>query len=130
MALALAGLAMIAYATLCPIEMRPHLASANEERFGAYFVLGFLGALAVPRQLSLVSISLVLIAFGLEWGQRFVPTRDPALADAIVKAFGGMLGAQCGVTTFTFRRWLMQKYGARTSGRPSQSRGAVRYQRS
>ena len=33
--LAVMGVAAIAFVTLCPINLRPHFASADEERFGA-----------------------------------------------------------------------------------------------
>jgi hypothetical protein len=102
------GILAIAYATLCPIGLRPHLASANTERFGAYFVLGFIAALAAPRRISVISVLIVLLAFGLEAAQLIIPSRDAALNDAIVKGFGGMVGAQCGVMTFSARRWLMR----------------------
>jgi hypothetical protein len=107
--LATLGLMAIIFATLCPIELRPHLGSPVEERFGAYFVLGMLATMAVPRQQTAVSLSLVAIAFALEAAQRLVPTRDAAVPDAVIKAFGGMLGAQFGVMTFAARRWMKEQ---------------------
>ncbi|HUO23476.1 MAG TPA: hypothetical protein VMU59_13250 [Caulobacteraceae bacterium] len=128
--LAILGAVGIAAATLCPIEYRPHVASANVERFGAYFALGVMAALAAPRQQTLVALALVALAFGLEGAQLLVPTRDGTLPDAIVKAFGGMLGAQFGVLTFSVRRWLKQTWRQYMATRRSSSRSAMRYERS
>ena len=105
-ALALLGLAGIVYATLCPIGMRPHLASADEERFGAYFVLGLLMAFAAPRRRWAVTLLVMSIAIGLEAGQLLIPGRDARISDALVKAVGGGLGAQSYFTTFAARRLL------------------------
>jgi hypothetical protein len=115
-ALALAALAAIAYATLCPIGMRPHLASADEERFGAYFVLGFLLALAAPRRRWAVTLLVVAVAIGLEAGQLLIPGRDGRVWDAFVKAVGGGLGAQTYFTAFALKRFVsrqVQTYVAR-----------------
>jgi hypothetical protein len=86
------GVAAIAFATLCPIGLRPHLADPDSERFGAYLVLGALISLAAGRR-GLSATALVLaLAFGLEASQLLVPGRDAAMPDAMVKAFGGLCG--------------------------------------
>jgi hypothetical protein len=102
------GVAAIAFVTLCPIELRPHLASADEERFGAYFVLGLLVSQAAPRRSGQVLAFLVLLALGLEAAQTLIPGRDGRLADACVKATGGVLGAQVGFVSYAVRRWLQR----------------------
>ena len=104
--LALLGLAGITYATLCPIGMRPHLASADEERFGAYFVLGLLLAFAAPRRRWTVTVFVVAVAIGLEAGQLLIPGRDARVHDALVKAVGGGLGAQSYFAVFALKRLL------------------------
>lgn len=101
-------MAAIAFATLCPIGLRPHLASADEERFGAYFVLGLLVSQAAPRQSGQVLAFLVLLAFGLEAAQTLIPGRDGRFADACVKATGGVVGAQLGFVSYAVRRWLQR----------------------
>lgn len=102
--------AAIAFATLCPIGLRPHLASAEAERFGAYFALGLIVSQAAPRRSGLVLSFLVLVAFGLEAGQILIPGRDARFADACVKATGAVVGAQAGFTSFAVRRWLQRTF--------------------
>ena len=102
------GVAAIAFATLCPIGLRPHLASANEERFGAYFVLGLIVSQAAPRRSGLVLSFLVLLALGLEAAQTLIPGRDGRFADACVKATGGVVGAQLGFMSYAVCRWLQR----------------------
>jgi hypothetical protein len=121
LALTAAATAAIAFWTLCPLSLRPHMASPDLERFAAYFILGVAAALAAPRRVTLVSISLVALAFGLEAAQRLAPGRDGLVGDAVVKGFGALLGAQCGVMTFAARRWLSRTWpgyrGSRLSRR-------------
>jgi hypothetical protein len=100
------GVAAIAFVTLCPIGLRPQIASPDEERFGAYFVLGLIASQAAPRQSGLILSLLVLMAFGLEAAQTLVPGRDGRFADACVKATGGVLGAQLGFMSYAVRLWL------------------------
>jgi hypothetical protein len=104
--LALAGAGGIAFVTLCPIGLRPHLGSATEERFAAFFVLGVLVALAAGRRWLGATAVVVVLAFGLEAAQGLAPSRDPALADALVKAFGGVLGASVAQLVFPIRRLI------------------------
>jgi VanZ family protein len=96
----------IAYATLCPIGMRPHLASADEERFGAYFVMGGVVALAFPRRWLSVTLFVAVLAVSLEAGQLLIPGRDARVSDALVKTLGGVLGAQTGFGSFAARRLI------------------------
>jgi hypothetical protein len=105
------GVAAIAFVSLCPIGLRPQLASPDEERFGAYFVLGLIASQAAPRRGALVLSLLVLLAFGLEAAQTLIPTRDGRFADACVKATGGVLGAQVGFMSYAVRRWLQRNLG-------------------
>ena len=102
------GASAIAFVTLCPIGLRPHLAPANLERFGAYLALGLILSQAAPRRPMLVMALLVLLAFGLEAAQLLVPGRDARFADACVKATGGVVGAQAGFTSWAIRRWLQR----------------------
>jgi VanZ family protein len=104
--LCLLGIVAIAFATLCPQSMRPHLASADLERFGAYFGLGVLLGLFLPRRWPTVLAFIIFLAFGLELGQLFAPGRDAAPGDALVKALGGAIGVVCAVSSFGLRRAL------------------------
>jgi VanZ family protein len=85
-------LAFIVFATLSPIHLRPRTGHANLERFAAFLFLGVAYTLALPRRAKTVAVCLVLGAFILEAAQSFAPTRDPALSDALVKAFGALVG--------------------------------------
>jgi VanZ family protein len=85
-------LAFIVFATLSPIHLRPKTGHPNLERFGAFLILGAAYTLALPRRAGLVAVCMVAAAFVLEAAQRFAPTRDPALNDALVKAFGALIG--------------------------------------
>ena len=103
--LSAAAVCGIAYATLCPIGMRPHLASADEERFGAYFVMGALVAMAAPRRWLSITLFVAAVAAGLEAGQLLIPGRDARVGDALVKMAGGVLGAQAVFCSFAVRRF-------------------------
>lgn len=102
------GIGAIVFVTLCPIGLRPHFASADLERFGAYFVLGLLVSQAAPRRSGVVLALLVLLALGLEAAQVLIPGRHGKFADACVKATGGVVGAQLGFVSYTLRRWLQR----------------------
>lgn len=105
-ALACAGLIAIAYATLCPIALRPHLASANVERFAAFLALGLLVSRAAGRKALFATAAVVIAAIALEAAQRLAPGRHPAIADATVKALGGVIGVAAFQLSFPFKRWL------------------------
>jgi len=124
--LAITAIAGIAYATLCPISMRPHLATADEERFGAYFVLGFMLFLAAPRRRATVTFLVFAIAFAFEAGQLLIPGRDARLSDALVKALGGDVGAQAGFSMFALRRFIDKHVNQSRTGRQSVHRGLRR----
>lgn len=117
----------IAYATLCPIGQRPHLANPDVERFGAFFVLGLFASFAAPRRPMLVLSLLVLLALGLEAAQMLIPTRDARLADACVKATGAVLGAQLGFTSWAFHRWIQRTFGAPPVPAPAPARTRRRH---
>ncbi|WP_026620961.1 putative membrane protein (plasmid) [Ensifer sp. WSM1721] len=87
-------LGLIAYSTLSPLAMRPHMGSwVQVERFGAFGLLGLLFAIAHPRRvLSVLSIVLAA-AVGLELTQMLSADRHARLIDLAVK----MAGAGCGV---------------------------------
>jgi len=85
-------LVFIVFATLSPINLRPRTGHPNLERFAAFLILGAAYTLALPRRAGLVAICLVVGAFGLEAAQRWAPTRDPDLNDALVKSLGALAG--------------------------------------
>ena len=108
LAIGLAALvfAGIAFATLCPQSMRPHLGDADVERFGAYVLLGACASLAFPRRGSLVVFAVAIAAFGLEAGQLLVPGRDAVFSDACVKAMGGVWGCFAAQSSYALKRKL------------------------
>ena len=105
-AVAAAGLSAIAFATLCPIGLRPHLAGANVERFCAYLGLGLLVSRAAGRKALTATLGVIALAIALEAAQRLVPGRHAALPDAAIKALGGVLGVAAHQLSFPFKRWL------------------------
>jgi hypothetical protein len=116
--LALTAVAAIAFVTLCPIGLRPRLASATQERLCAYFVLGVLIALAAGRRWLGATAVVLILAFGLEAAQALAPGRDPAMSDALVKAFGGVLGAAAAQLVFPVRRLIVRI--SRPAARPAE----------
>ena len=115
-ATALLGAAAIAFVTLCPIGLRPHLASANLERFGAYLAVGFLVSRAAGRQAMGATVVIMALAFGLEAAQRLAPGRHAVLADAVVKAFGGVSGVAGYQMLFPLRRLIVRFSGLADPG--------------
>jgi len=91
------SLLVIFVVTLGPIGLRPvSPAPAHVERFVAFLVVGILFGAAYPRSLLMAVAFVVISAAVLELGQHLVPNRHGMLADFIVKAVGGGLGALVG----------------------------------
>lgn len=84
--------ALIAFATLSPIGLRPHFAGVSLERFGAFALVGLLFGLAYPRHLWLVLTLVGGAAVGLEVLQHLTPDRHGEVRDALVKLAGGVTG--------------------------------------
>lgn len=87
-------LAIIAFATLLPIQDRPVLTDPQVERFAAFAVLGFTFGLAYPNRLFVVVAIVLGSAVGLELLQLLTPDRHGQVIDAAFKALGGI----CGIT--------------------------------
>jgi hypothetical protein len=110
--LASLALAVIVFATLCPIEWRPRLSeNPDVERFAAFAVLGFAAKFAFPRKHLLTILALALIAAGLEAAQLFIPGRDAHGWDAMVKMLGAAAGVQFGLAGLIFRRAAVDRIG-------------------
>jgi VanZ family protein len=91
------ALAFIVYATLSPIDARPVLASnPHLEHFAAFALVGLAFALAYPGRVLLVVVIVVGAAVGLEALQVLTPDRHGRVADALVKALGGICGISVG----------------------------------
>ncbi len=108
LSLAVTGLAAVAFVTLCPIGLRPHVASANLERFWTYAVLGLLVSRAAGRRWMVALAALVLTAVTLEAAQRLVPGRHARLSDASIKALGAAFGCLSAQLVFPMRRLLAE----------------------
>jgi VanZ family protein len=86
------ALAFIIYATLSPINDRPVLAGPHLERFAAFALMGLAFGLAYPNRLLLIVAFVAGAAIGLEALQLLTPDRHARVADALVKALGGVCG--------------------------------------
>jgi hypothetical protein len=93
---ALALLAIIVFATLSPIQMRPHIADANLERGLAYVLLGLAIAIGFPKRLYQVAIFVICTAGVLEMLQIIDPGRHARFLDAFLKASAGIAGIALG----------------------------------
>ncbi|RTL50704.1 MAG: VanZ family protein [Bradyrhizobiaceae bacterium] len=100
--LAWACLAFIAFATLSPIQMRPHLAGAHIEHVAAFAVLSCFFSLLYPRRLLTVLVIIIGIAVGLEVLQNFAHGRHPRLIDVAFKT----AGAICGTAAALILQWI------------------------
>jgi hypothetical protein len=90
------ALALIAYATLSPIEARPVLAGPQLEHFAAFALVGLAFAVAYPNRVVFVVVIVVGAAVGLEALQLLTPDRHGRVIDAVVKALGGSFGISVG----------------------------------
>ena len=118
-ALAVLALHAIAFATLCPIGLRPHLADANAERFFAYVALGALAARAGGRRALAVTALVVLAAVALEGAQALIPGRHATAPDAMVKALGGVMGCAAVQMRFPLRRLVARATALAARPRPA-----------
>ena len=86
--------AAIAFASLCPIGLRPHLASANQERIGAYFLLGFLFAMSFRRHWKLVEIDPLPTPFcgivNSKMSSKVVDVEKPSKKMAVIEGVKGV----------------------------------------
>lgn len=100
-------LALVAYATMAPIQDRPTLpVPVTWERFGVFVALGVLFCLAYPRRLVLVCLIVFGAAAILELLQLLTPDRHGHVKDLTEKIAGGGAGvAICG-TMIRLARWL------------------------
>ena len=90
-------LGVIAYSTLSPLSMRPHIGSwVQVERFGAFGLLGLLFAIAHPRRAGSALAVVLAAAVGLELMQMFAADRQARLIDLSVKMAGAGGGAGAG----------------------------------
>lgn len=108
-------IALIAYATLTKLAGRPALVGHHEaywivviERFSAYGLLGCLIAFLLPGRIVVAAVLVVGVAVMLEALQALIPSRDPAIADVIQKATGGITGVLLAQTILGFLPKIMR----------------------
>ncbi|MBC8717318.1 MULTISPECIES: VanZ family protein [Brucella/Ochrobactrum group] len=83
--------------TISPIQFRPIASqSADLERFSAFFLVGFLFALAYPRHWIAVLLLTIGCAGIFELLQRLAPGRHGEFPDFVFKAVGAMAGVCIG----------------------------------
>lgn len=92
LSLSLALIALVTFATLSPLGLRPHMGGATVERFGAFGLIGFALGMTFPRRFWLVLGIVIVTALGLELLQLLTPDRHGRLIDAWVKLAGGVAG--------------------------------------
>lgn len=98
-------LAFIIFATVCPIDLRPHdVLPVQVDRAFAFLLMSGAFVVAYPRHWLRVAVSCVLAAFLIEALQFLSATRHPEVLDATVKATGAAIGALLGVIFNFFRR--------------------------
>ena len=86
-------LAAVVLVTVVPAELRPSsMLPLKVERSLAFCILALVFTLAYVRYWKIVLIALVAAAFGFEALQFLIPSRDPSIADATVKAIGAVSG--------------------------------------
>lgn len=100
--LALAG---VIFATISPIDLRPHdFLPVNIDRAGAFAVMAFLFVVAYPRHWMLCAVLLLLGAGGIELLQFLSPSRHANADDALIKAAGAAVGCVAGWSVNSLRR--------------------------
>jgi hypothetical protein len=90
-------LAAVLFVTVSPIRMRPVTAAPPDvERFVAFAVVGLAFAVGYPRHWRLAACLVVAAALAFEAAQLLAPGRHARIADALVKALGGLAGIATG----------------------------------
>ncbi len=98
-------LALIAFATVSPIQDRPTLATSSRiEHLAAFAVLGVLFCVAYRKQFALVCLIVIGSAVLLELAQLLTPDRHGRVEDALEKIAGGAAGILIGRAIVYFTR--------------------------
>ncbi len=102
------SLALIACATLSPLNERPELGSwelfSHFDQYIAYAVVGGLFAFTYPKQTFFVGVIVFGSAVLLELAQLLTPDRHARVSDALRKLIGGAVGI---ALVRLVSRWLL-----------------------
>lgn len=110
-------LACIAYATLSPITERPIVAGPQLEHFAAFALLGVAFGFSYQNRVVLALVIVIGSSFSLEALQLLTPDRHGRLADALVKAAGGLCGVIVGqLAILILRNWISRTKISTRSG--------------
>lgn len=90
--LAFAALIFIAFVTLSPPLLRPGTGNVLMERWAAFALFGTLLGLGYPKAGWRSMLFALIVVFGLEALQEFVPGRHGRIEDAFVKSIGAIVG--------------------------------------
>ncbi|MEQ1769842.1 MAG: VanZ family protein [Devosia sp.] len=96
-AIAWLALAALAFITLSPVGLRPHVAGPGFEYLGALAVMGGLFGLAYPKRPVLLAVLVIAAVIGLEASQMLTPDRHARLTDLAFKCAGALVGVVLGV---------------------------------
>jgi len=118
-ALAWLSLIAIVVVTIVPIGLRPHdVLPVDADRALAFAVMAAFFVLAYPRHAALCVLLLLAGAGAIELLQYVTPTRDPRLADAVVKAAGVSLGALAAISVNRLRRTRYERSAESIGSQP------------
>ncbi|MER9188304.1 hypothetical protein [Mesorhizobium australicum] len=113
---ALVLLAIIIFATLSPIQMRPHMGDPNFERALAYVLFGLTLGLGFPSRVARTTATVVFVAATLEFMQAFDPGRHARISDGSLKALAGI----CGIVAVQVGLQLARRYWPRRTTSPAE----------
>lgn len=119
---ALILLAAITFATLSPIQMRPHLGDANLERALAYVLFGLALAFGFRARLVQAMLFVCALAGVLELLQAIDPGRHARLQDALLKAAAGLIGIALGRIVLAVATKVVARRKPGNSDRPLDSK--------
>lgn len=112
--LAWIALGVIVLSTLTPNELRPQSGLPVQwERLLAFAVVGFLLAIAYPRQLLVITVVVLGVAVLLEALQLLTPSRHGRVFDLAVKLAGGSAGMVAGWLMALWRTHQKRDHSAR-----------------
>ena len=107
------GLLAVAFASLAPVGLVPHIFySYHVEHFAAFYLLAIFAAAGLPRQ-TLTTLSLGLIAFAivLEIIRMLTPTHRLTSAEDLICDIAGVMAAYAPILIGRFRDGLLRMRG-------------------